>query len=150
MLVELFVYDLSKGMARQFSAALTGVQIDAIYHTAIVMGGVEYTYDAGVRTVRPGSTHLGKPMQILQMGETRLPEDTILEYLDSLREIYTAEVRLSDILALEILNKHRLMTFGHITAIASPMTFLPFSSAKASRRILGIFLRPSSTPPLVE
>jgi hypothetical protein len=95
MLVELYVYDLSKGLARQMSAALTGIQIDAVYHTAIVMGGVEYTYDAGIRTVRPGATPLGRPMQIIRLGETHLPEDTILEYLDSLREIYTAEVRVS-------------------------------------------------------
>lgn len=95
MLVELYVYDLSKGMARQVSAALTGIQIDAIYHTAIVMGGVEYAYDGGVRTFRPGATHLGRPMQIVRLGETHLPEDTILEYLDSLREIYTAEVPVS-------------------------------------------------------
>jgi hypothetical protein len=92
MNVELYVYDLSKGMARNLSAALLGVQIDAIYHTAIVMGGIEYVYDGGVKTVKPGQTHLGKPMQIIQLGETQLPEDVILEYLDSLREIYTAEV----------------------------------------------------------
>jgi hypothetical protein len=92
MNVELYVYDLSKGMARNLSAALLGVQIDAIYHTAIVMGGIEYVYDGGVKTVKPGQTHLGKPMQIIQLGETHLPEDVILEYLDSLREIYTAEV----------------------------------------------------------
>jgi hypothetical protein len=93
MIVELYVYDLSRGMARNVSAALLGVQIDAIYHTAIVMGGIEYVYDGGVKTVKPGETHLGKPMQIIQLGETHLPEDDILEYLDSLKEIYTADVR---------------------------------------------------------
>jgi len=56
MNVELYVYDLSKGMARNVSAALIGIQIDAIYHTAVVMGGVEYVYDGGVRTVAPGKT----------------------------------------------------------------------------------------------
>lgn len=39
--VELYVYDLSRGMARQYSQALAGIYIDAIYHTAIVFGGVE-------------------------------------------------------------------------------------------------------------
>lgn len=40
--VELYVYDLSGGIARQMSASLLGVQIDAVYHTSIVMEGVEY------------------------------------------------------------------------------------------------------------
>jgi hypothetical protein len=93
MLVELYVYDLSQGMARNVSAALIGIQIDAIYHTSIVMDRVEYLYDGGVKTVMPGTTHLGMPMQIIRLGETTLPEDVILEYLDSLREIYTFEVR---------------------------------------------------------
>lgn len=93
MNVQLYVYDLSKGMARTISAALLGVQIDAIYHTAIVMEGIEYVYDGGIKTVPPGMTHLGKPWQILDLGQTSLPMDVIMEYLDSLREIYTAEVR---------------------------------------------------------
>jgi hypothetical protein len=40
--VELYVYDLSRGLARNMSAALIGVQLDAIYHTSIVFEGVEY------------------------------------------------------------------------------------------------------------
>jgi hypothetical protein len=40
--VELYVYDLSQGLARNMSAALIGVQLDAIYHTSIVFEGIEY------------------------------------------------------------------------------------------------------------
>lgn len=93
MNVELYVYDLSQGMARNVSATFLGIQIDAIYHTSIVMRGVEYVYDGGVKTIQPGKSHLGSPMQVIQLGQTDLPEDVILEYLDSLRGIYTAEVR---------------------------------------------------------
>lgn len=92
MNVQLYVYDLSGGMARSMSAAFLGVQIDAIYHTSIIMEGVEYVYDGGIKTVRPGSTHLGHPMQILELGITELPTDIIMEYLDSMRDIYTPEV----------------------------------------------------------
>jgi hypothetical protein len=42
MEVELYVYDLSRGLARTMSASFLGVQIDAVYHTSIVMEGVEY------------------------------------------------------------------------------------------------------------
>jgi len=40
--VELYVYDLSRGLARNMSAGLIGVQLDAIYHTSIVFEGIEY------------------------------------------------------------------------------------------------------------
>ncbi len=43
--------------------------------------------------VKPGMTHLGKPMQIIKLGQTTLPMDVIMEYLESLKSIYTAEVR---------------------------------------------------------
>ncbi|KAF7957500.1 hypothetical protein EAE96_003077 [Botrytis aclada] len=91
MNVQLYVYDLSKGLARNLSGALLGVQIDAIYHTSIVFEGIEYTYDGGIKTVKPGETHLGKPLQIIELGKTDLPMDVILEYLNSLKEIYTFE-----------------------------------------------------------
>jgi hypothetical protein len=91
--VQLYVYDLSNGLARSMSMGLLGMQIDAIYHTSIVMEGIEYVYDGGLKTVNPGMTHLGKPFQILPLGQTGLPMDVIMEYLESLREIYTYEVR---------------------------------------------------------
>lgn len=92
MRIQLYVYDLSNGLARQISAALMGVQIDAVYHTSIVMEGIEYVYDGGIRSADPGRTHLGKPMQIMDLGTTNLPMDVIMEYLESLRSIYTPEV----------------------------------------------------------
>ncbi|RDW94654.1 DUF862-domain-containing protein [Coleophoma crateriformis] len=89
--IQLYVYDLSKGLARTASAALLGIQIDAVYHTAIVFEGIEYLYDSGIKTVEPGSTHLGQPMEIINLGKTSLPMDVIMDYLDSLKDIYTAE-----------------------------------------------------------
>jgi len=74
------------------SASFLGVQIDAVYHTALVFGGVEYFFGAGVQTSYPGKTHHGKPMETFLMGQTQLPIEVILEYLDSLRAIYTMEV----------------------------------------------------------
>lgn len=41
----------------------------------------------------PGATHHGRPMQVIPLGKTDLPMEIILEYLDSLRQIYTVEVR---------------------------------------------------------
>jgi desumoylating isopeptidase 1 len=89
--VELYVYDLSGGMARQYSQALTGVQIDAIYHTAIVLNHVEYFFGQGIHRKIPGSTHHGRPMKIIKLGKTELPMEVIEEYIQSLESIYTPE-----------------------------------------------------------
>ena len=75
------------------SGQLLGVQIDAVYHTAIVFGGIEYFFGAGVQTTYPGATHHGRPVEVVKLGRTELPLDVILEYLESLKVVYTAEVR---------------------------------------------------------
>ena len=74
------------------SGQLLGVQIDAVYHTAIVFGGIEYFFGAGVQTTYPGATHHGRPMEVVKLGRTELPLEIILEYLESLKAVYTAEV----------------------------------------------------------
>ncbi|KAL4868048.1 hypothetical protein BDV12DRAFT_170275 [Aspergillus spectabilis] len=89
--VQLYVYDLSQGMARMYSMALTGTQIDAIYHTSLVFNNIEYYFGQGIQTARPGSTHHGQPMEKISMGKTELPSEVIEEYLQSLSLIYTPE-----------------------------------------------------------
>jgi len=79
-------------MCRQMSGSFLGVQIDAVYHTALIFGGIEYFFGGGVQTSYPGATHHGKPMEIITMGTSHLPIEVILEYLESLKAIYTMEV----------------------------------------------------------
>lgn len=74
------------------SGSLLGVQIDAVYHTALVFGGIEYFFGAGVQTSYPGRTHHGQPIEEIPLGQTHLPIEVILEYLESLKEVYTTEV----------------------------------------------------------
>jgi len=81
------------------SASLLDIQIDAVYHTALVFGGIEYFFGAGVQASYPGATHHGKPMEVIPMGTTHLPVEVILEYLESLKQIYTMEVKLSGVQA---------------------------------------------------
>jgi len=90
--VHLLTYDLSRGMARQMSMGLLGFQLDAVYHTSIMLNGREYVYDGNVVAITPGSSHLGRPLEQLHLGQCQLPMDVIEEYLDSLREIYTVDV----------------------------------------------------------
>ncbi|EFY89946.1 thioredoxin [Metarhizium acridum CQMa 102] len=89
--VQLLVYDLSRGLARQMSMGLLGFQLDAIYHTSIQLNGREYVYDGGIIAITPGSSHLGQPLERIHLGTTNLPLDIIEEYLDSLRPVFTLE-----------------------------------------------------------
>ena len=91
--VELYIYDLSQGLAQQFSLPLLGTMIEAVYHTALVFGGVEYFFGMGIQSCRPpGSTHHGRPMEVMKLGRTEIDVETIREYLEALGAVYTPEV----------------------------------------------------------
>lgn len=71
---------------------MLGIQIDAVYHTSIVLNGVEWYFGHGVNsTSPPGTTHHGKPMEVISLGETELPEEVVVEYIDSMRAEYSPE-----------------------------------------------------------
>ncbi|KAH8104592.1 DUF862-domain-containing protein [Cristinia sonorae] len=89
--VQLYVYDLSNGLAKQLSLQLTGKQIDGIWHTSVVVFGQEIFYGQGICITRPGQSHHGKPLQIVDMGETALDQETFNEYLQEMRSHYTAD-----------------------------------------------------------
>ncbi|KAL3161796.1 hypothetical protein ABBQ38_008888 [Trebouxia sp. C0009 RCD-2024] len=89
--VQLYVYDLSNGLARQLSPMLLNKQIDGIWHTSIVVGGLEYFYGGGVNQARPGSTPFGQPLQVIDLGVTQIPKDIRDEYLRDMRKIYTPQ-----------------------------------------------------------
>ncbi|KAF8221391.1 DUF862-domain-containing protein [Tricholoma matsutake] len=89
--VQLYVYDLSNGMARQMSRQLTGRQTDGIWHTSVVVYGREIFYGQGIDVTLPGRSHHGAPLQVLDMGQTSIDEDTFNEYLTEMKEHYTAD-----------------------------------------------------------
>ncbi|POS86943.1 hypothetical protein EPUL_000436 [Erysiphe pulchra] len=55
------------------------------------MESLEYVYDGGVKIVPAGKTHLGPPLKTAFLGKTELPMEVILEFLESLKEIYNEE-----------------------------------------------------------
>lgn len=59
-LVQLNIYDISNGMARQFSRQMIGKQVDGIWHTGIVVYGKEYYFGGGISYDPPGQTPFGK------------------------------------------------------------------------------------------
>lgn len=74
--VFLYIYDLSRGLARSMSPSLIGRQIDGIWHTSVVCYGYEFYYGQGIFvTDRVGQTQYGTPMEIKDMGVTELPQE---------------------------------------------------------------------------
>lgn len=37
----------------------------------------------------PGTTQHGRPLEVIDIGETYLPLEVVIEYIDSLRSVYT-------------------------------------------------------------
>ncbi|KAJ1970227.1 hypothetical protein IWQ62_000054 [Dispira parvispora] len=91
--VQLYVYDLSQGMARSLSPQLVGRVIEGIWHTSVVAFGIEFFYGQGIQRVSPpGTTHHGRPLRQLSLGSTQVPPDVLDAFLTSLsQQRYTAE-----------------------------------------------------------
>lgn len=89
--VELFVYDLSHGMIRQFSQAFLGKQLDGIWHTGVVVYGTEYFYGGGIQSAPPGQTIAGKPLTKHHIGNTSVPKELFEEFLQEIAPRFTPE-----------------------------------------------------------
>jgi desumoylating isopeptidase 1 len=77
--VHLYIYDLSRGLARNLSQGLIGRQIDGIWHTSVVCYGYEIYYGQGIFvTDRVGRTQYGTPVEIKDMGITEIPQEVRL------------------------------------------------------------------------
>nr|XP_054762789.1 uncharacterized protein LOC129269322 [Lytechinus pictus] len=80
--VYLYIYDLTKGLARQLSLALLNKHIDGIWHTGIVVFGREYFFGGGgIESCKPSGTILGQPTQVHKIGSTQVSYSLFLEYL---------------------------------------------------------------------
>jgi hypothetical protein len=88
--VQLYVYDLSQGLAKQLSPILLNKQIDGIWHTSVVVGGCEYYYGGGINQATPGQTPFGPPLYMEELGETHIPKEIRDEYLEEMTSKYTA------------------------------------------------------------
>ncbi|KAK1353228.1 desumoylating isopeptidase 1 [Heracleum sosnowskyi] len=89
--VSLNVYDLSQGMARQFSMTLLGKAIEGIWHTGIVVYGNEYYFGGGLEHSLAGATPYGTPLRVIDLGVTHVPKDVFEMYLQEISPQYTAE-----------------------------------------------------------
>jgi len=80
--VQVYIYDLTQGMARTMGPALIGRPLDGVWHTAVVVFGKEYFYGgSGIEFCNPGGTMLGQPLQVEDLGETEITENLFQDYL---------------------------------------------------------------------
>ena len=87
--VSLHLYDLSQGMARAMSAQLLGKQLDGIWHTGIVAFGQEFYFGGGIQCGPPGGTHFGRPLQVIELGESHIPQELFEEFLAEISPRFT-------------------------------------------------------------
>lgn len=83
--VMLYIYDLSGGMAAALSSIIIHKHIEGIWHTAIVVYGKEYFFSTGgISAVAPGTTQLGPPLRIENLGHTQIPFEIFQDYVNGL------------------------------------------------------------------
>ena len=66
--VTLALYDLTGGMAKSLSMMFIGQQIDAVYHSSLIVFGKEYYFGGGICHDSPEQTPYGKPIEKIEMG----------------------------------------------------------------------------------
>ena len=91
--VQLLVYDLSRGMAPQMSEAFLGQRIEGIWHTGVLVFGLEYFYGGGIQKFPAGVFTANNglaPVSSLDMGWTTKSQHDLEEFLRGIRHRFTA------------------------------------------------------------
>uniref|UniRef100_A0A914UIW6 PPPDE domain-containing protein n=1 Tax=Plectus sambesii TaxID=2011161 RepID=A0A914UIW6_9BILA len=82
--VQVYVYELTNGMARAMSRSLLGFEVEGIWHTGIVAYNREYFFGShGISNVVPGGV-IGQPTEIIDIGESEIPINVFKEFLREL------------------------------------------------------------------
>ena len=89
--VELYIYDLTQGMARMMSQALIGKQIDGVWHTGVVVFGIEYFYGGGIVAARAGTAVPGMRYDVVPLGSTSKSKGELEAFLRSIAHRFTHE-----------------------------------------------------------
>lgn len=83
--VYVYIYDLTKGMARAMSLPLLGKQIEGVWHTGIVVFGQEWFFGGGgIQSCPPCGTIMGQPDEKKLQGRTQVSYEDYMSYLAQL------------------------------------------------------------------
>ena len=83
--VKVYVYDISNGLASIYGPLLLGVELEAIFHTSVVVYGREYFLSQGIQVSQPGSTKFGTPKEVLEVGNTEVIPDIFEDFIEDLK-----------------------------------------------------------------
>ena len=89
--VVLALYDITQGMAKSMSMMLIGQQVDAVYHSSLIVFGKEYYFGGGICWDAPEQTPYGKPIEKIEMGSTEIPQEVFEDYLKDIGPKFTAD-----------------------------------------------------------
>jgi len=63
--------------------------LDGIWHSGIVVYNTEYFFGGGICSAPKGQTPFGVPTKIEHLGETEIPIELFLEFLESIKSSFT-------------------------------------------------------------
>lgn len=87
--VEVWVYDISNGMAENLFRTMFGIEIKGIWHTSIVVFSKEYYFFSGIKESIPGNTHFGAPIKRIPFGKTEVDKKDFELFLAKNKDLYT-------------------------------------------------------------
>ncbi|KAI5188409.1 desumoylating isopeptidase 1 [Nematocida sp. AWRm77] len=87
--VELWVYDISNGMAKELLGGVLDKDIQGIWHSSIVVYGKEYYFFSGIKQSVPETTHFGTPVKKLPFGDTSVTEESFAAFLKEKDSLFT-------------------------------------------------------------
>ena len=82
------------GMARTMSQGVLGKQIEGVWHTGVVVYGLEYFYGGGIQKCPPQQvvdTFGLRPVQQIELGTTEIDQETFHEFLQTIESKYTMD-----------------------------------------------------------
>ena len=95
--VEVYIYDLSRGMARPFGPSLGLPGLEGVWHTAIVVHGWEIFFGtSGIEHCIPGTTKLGQPQEKRNLGNTSIDMSSLTAYLRQIGQTEYVDVKTND------------------------------------------------------
>lgn len=88
--VKLYMYDLSKGMAKTLAPVLgswlSSKDFDGVWHSGVVVFGQEYYFNGDLVHVSPGETTWGSPTKVVTIGHTGCSRKALHQFVvDELR-----------------------------------------------------------------
>jgi len=72
--IQVYLYDLSHGMAGNLSQQFIGKRLECIPHTGLIVYGYEYFFGGGIQSARPGTTIAGAPWKKYTIGFTTVTQ----------------------------------------------------------------------------